>query len=72
MGSPASDNLRLLPLAITILLALEVLRVVFDVACDATSHNLWPFEILMYGAVQYRVEAVLWVARKLSGAGRRE
>jgi len=47
-----------------------VLRIIFDVARDATSHNLWPFEILMYGASSTVWIAVLWVARRISGAGR--
>lgn len=47
-----------------------VLRIMFGVARDPTSHNLWPFEILQAGALSVVVMAVLLVARKLSGAGR--
>ena len=47
-----------------------VLRIMFGVARDPMSHNLWPFEILQVGALSVVVMAVLLVARKLSGAGR--
>lgn len=47
-----------------------VLRIMFGVARDPTSHNLWPFEILQAGTLSVVVMAVLGVARKLSGAGR--
>jgi hypothetical protein len=47
-----------------------VLRIIVGVMRDPTSHNLWPFEILQAGAFSVVVMAVLWVARKLSGAGR--
>jgi hypothetical protein len=30
-------------------MAFVVLRIVVDTARDPTSHNLWPFEILMWG-----------------------
>lgn len=47
-----------------------VLRIMFGVARDPTSHNLWPFEILQAGALSVVVMAGLVVARKLSSAGR--
>ena len=47
-----------------------VLRIMFGVARDPTSHNLWPFEILQAGALSAVVMVVLLVARKLSGEGR--
>ena len=47
-----------------------VLRLVVDTARDPTSHNLWPFEILMWGALSCGWMLVLALARKLSGAGR--
>ena len=47
-----------------------VLRIVFGVTRDPTSHNLWPFEILQVGALSVVVMVVLVVARKLSGARR--
>ncbi len=52
------------------MMAFVALRIVFGVARDPTSHNLWPFEILQVGALSVAVMAVLMVARKLSGAGR--
>lgn len=51
-------------------MAVLVLRIMFGVARDPTSHNLWPFEILQVGALSVLVMAVLLAARKLSGAGR--
>lgn len=50
-------------------MAVLVLRIMFGVARDPTSHNLWPFEILQVGALSVLVMAVLLAARKLSGAG---
>lgn len=52
------------------MMAFVVLRIVFGVTLDPTSHNLWPFEILQMGALSVVVMVVLLVARKLSGAGR--
>ena len=45
-----------------------VLRIIFDTAGDATSHNLWPFEILQVGVLSLVVIGVLLAARKFSGA----
>jgi hypothetical protein len=45
-----------------------VLRILVDTAADPTSHNLWPFEILMTGAVSVVVMAAIVVARKVSSA----
>jgi hypothetical protein len=52
------------------MMAFVVLRIIVGVMLDPTSHNLWPFEILMAGAGSAALMAVLMVARKLSGAGR--
>ena len=46
------------------MMAFVVLRLVFDTARDPTSHNLWPFEILMTGALSAGVIAVLGAIRK--------
>ncbi len=46
------------------MMAFVVLRLVFDVMRDPTSHNLWPFEILMTGALSVAVIAVLGAIRK--------
>jgi len=51
-----------LPLAA---MAFVVLRIVVDVARDPTSHNLWPFEILMFGAASFAVILVLAFVRRL-------
>lgn len=55
-----------LPAAI---MAFVILRLVVDTARDPTSHNLWPFEIVMAGGACSVAMVVLIVARKLSGAG---
>ena len=51
------------------LMAFVVLRIVVGVAIDPTSHNLWPFEILMAGGLASVLVLALWLVRKLSGAG---
>ena len=47
------------------ILSFVVLRIVVDTARDPTSHNLWPFELLMWGAASVAVIAVLAIARRL-------
>lgn len=51
-----------IPLA---LMAFVVLRIAIDTARDRTSHNLWPFEILIYGAVAAVIIGALRLARKI-------
>lgn len=46
------------------MMAFVVLRLVFDTARDPTSHNLWPFEILMTGALSAGAIALLGAIRK--------
>jgi len=38
---------------------------VVDTARDPTSHNLWPFELLMWGAASVAIVGVLALARRL-------
>lgn len=45
-----------------------VLRIIVDTSRDPTSHNLWPFEILIFGSVALALVGVLKVARKYLGA----
>lgn len=52
-----------------IMMTFVVLRIVVGVARDPTSHNLWPFEILMAGAMSAGVTGLLALVRKLTGAG---
>lgn len=49
------------------MMAFVVLRILVGVAIDPTSHNLWPFEILMTGGVCSGIMLVLVAARKLGG-----
>jgi len=51
------------------ILAFVVLRIVIDTARDPTSHNLWPFEILMAGALSAALTALLMIGRKLMHRG---
>ncbi len=55
-----------IPLA---LMGFVVLRIVFDTTRDPTSHNLWPFEILMWGTASLAFMLVLKIARRFVGAG---
>jgi len=48
------------------LMAFVVLRIVMGTSADPTSHNLWPFEILINGAFALVIICVLWLVRKLS------
>jgi len=50
------------------ILAFVVLRIVIDTARDPTSHNLWPFEIVMFGLLALGIIAALKIARRLTGA----
>lgn len=49
-----------------LVMAFVVLRIVFDVARDPTSHNLWPFELLMWGAGSVAIVGALAVARRFA------
>jgi hypothetical protein len=42
-----------------------VLRIVVDTARDPTSHNLWPFEILMVGGGALVTIGALKLARRM-------
>ena len=50
-----------------VVMAFVVLRIIVDTARDPTSHNLWPFEIVMFGGVSLAIIAVLKMARRLRG-----
>jgi hypothetical protein len=54
----------LLPL---IVMGFVVLRIVIDTSRDPTSHNLWPFEIVMFGGGSLIFMALLTAARRFSG-----
>ena len=59
---------RVLPAVPLALMGFVIGRIVVDVARDPTSHNLWPFEILMFGAASVGVMLVLAFVRRLTGA----
>jgi hypothetical protein len=48
------------------MMAFVIGRIVVDTARDPTSHNLWPFEILMWGGASTVVMGVLALLRWLS------
>lgn len=50
------------------LMAFVVLRIVVGVSLDPTSHNLWPFEILIAGASSAGTIGALLIARRFIGA----
>ena len=50
-----------------VLMAFVVLRIVWGVSRDPTSHNLWPFEILIYGVVSLVIMGGLAIARRFIG-----
>ena len=51
-----------------IVVAFVVLRILIDTARDPTSHNLWPFEILMVGTGALLSIGVLKLLRRLMRA----
>jgi hypothetical protein len=50
------------------LMGFVVVRLIVGVSIDPTSHNLWPFEILMVGLLSTVIMVVLTVARRVRGA----
>jgi hypothetical protein len=44
-----------------------VARIVFDTARDPTSHNLWPFEIIIFGGGALAAIGLLRLARRIAG-----
>jgi hypothetical protein len=51
-----------------LLMAFVVLRIIVDVGRDPTSHNLWPLEILMFGAASVAIILVLAFVRRFISA----
>ncbi len=49
------------------LLAFVILRIVVGTASDPTSHNLWPFEVLQFGAVSLAMIGGLTWLRRIRG-----
>jgi hypothetical protein len=56
---------RIAAAAPTAVMGFVILRIVVDTARDPTSHNLWPFEIVMFGALSLIWIAALKAARRL-------
>jgi len=53
-------------------MAFVILRIVVDTARDPTSHNLWPFEILMWGAASAVAMGALALFKRLARRGQTE
>jgi len=54
------------------LMGFVIVRLLVGVSADPTSHNLWPFEILMVGLLSTVIMVVLTLARRAAGACRNE
>ena len=50
------------------LMGFVIVRLLVGVSIDPTSHNLWPFEILMVGLLSTVIMVVLTLARRATGA----
>jgi hypothetical protein len=61
---------RLAAAAPAVIMAFVVLRIVIDTTRDPTSHNLWPFEIVIWGGWICVGMLVLGLAHKLFAAKR--
>lgn len=59
---------RIVAAAPIVAMAFVAGRILLDTARDPTSHNLWPFEILIAGGAGLALLAVAFVVRKASGA----
>jgi hypothetical protein len=57
----------LVPVAIV---GFVIVRIAIDTAGDPTSHNLWPFEVLIAGLASLAVTGVLALARRLTAGAR--
>jgi hypothetical protein len=54
-----------------VLMAFVVLRIIVGTAIDPTSHNLWPFEVLIAGILSLGAIIVLAIGRKFLHGARR-
>jgi hypothetical protein len=61
---------RLAALVPVAIVAFVIARIVVDTAGDPTSHNLWPFEVLIAGLASLAVTGVLALARRLTAGAR--
>jgi hypothetical protein len=61
---------RLIAAVPAVVMGFVVLRILVGTAIDPTSHNLWPFEIVMWGGFSCLWMLVAGLAHKFSGAAR--
>lgn len=52
----------LAPIAVMLFI---IFRLLIDTSHDPTSHNLWPFEIMIGGVFNMIIMATLWIVRKI-------
>jgi hypothetical protein len=64
------DGWRIVAAIPAAVMAFVVLRILVGTGLDPTSHNLWPFEIVMWGGLSCVWMLVAGLAHKFSGAGR--
>lgn len=58
---------RLLAALPAVAIIVVIVRILVDTSRDPTSHNLWPFEVLMGGAIALGVNGVLRLVRRMLG-----
>lgn len=52
------------------LMGFVVVRIIAGTSLDPTSHNLWPFEILMWGTISLLILGGIAIAHRIAGADR--
>jgi len=67
-GSRRRGGWRIAATVPAFVMAFVVGRIIVDTARDPTSHNLWPFEILIWGGASAVWMGVLWIFKRLRAA----
>ena len=62
-----SGKWRVLALASLLPIVIVAANIVVDVASDPTSHNLWPFEVLMAGVASLILRGCIEIGRRIVG-----
>jgi hypothetical protein len=58
---------RILAALPALVVIVVIVRIIVDTSRDPTSHNLWPFEIFMWGGIGLGVVGVLRLVRRMLG-----
>lgn len=72
LARASRDEWRLLAWVPVLPLAAWGLFIVIGVTRDPTSHNLWPFELLIWAAVSLLLLALFVLARRFAGGPRND